>query len=87
MRIKVLQHHIDEGRRASHSCPVALALAEQTGRQWYVCARFAETRNDEGVREVITADGLHDFVMHFDSGQEPVEPVELEFSKGGSESS
>lgn len=76
MTILVTQEHVDRGARQDcWECPIALALADATGRTWTVRPDFLEDRRD-GKRYGVSED-VFEFMGDFDSG-DPVEPFSFE---------
>lgn len=76
MQVKVLQHHIDEGKRGvGSSCAIALAIMEALPevRDVYVGAMIAIN----GVAAYAAPPDVRNFVMRFDFF-EPVEPFTFE---------
>ena len=80
MKIKVLQHHIDEGeKRNGRKCPIALAIHEQTGRQVFVGMTIDLLTTDPDIREgwcPVPAEAA-DFIDHFDTNR-PAQAFEFE---------
>ncbi len=84
MRIKVEQEHIDAARNGLRphgccTCPVALALLEQTGVKWAVGTRTMQRlgvkESDELIQLPVDAVG---WIMRYDFGDTEVQPFEFE---------
>jgi hypothetical protein len=77
MKIKVTQEHINAGIRNNPcKCPLALALNEATGREWYVGGIwFNHKEKRESTRFRVT-DQMWRFIHAFDC-ESRVEPTEF----------
>lgn len=84
MKIKVLQHHIEQGKKGSTtSCPIALALKEETGLVWQVGGYiYPDDIRGYGAERYIAPEDAIAFMAGFDSG-ESVEPCELDIPGPG----
>lgn len=82
MRVKVLQHHIDQGKRGKvSSCAIALALQEQFPEAADIrVGQFGMVVNDYSW-SFSRESGIPDFIRSFDAGL-PVQPFEFEIQIG-----
>ena len=81
MKISVMQHHIDNGRRAScNSDPIALALKEAGFYQPWVGPNHIAWRREFKDHSVETPEDVLGFMKKFDNGQ-LVEPFEFELEE------
>ena len=64
MKIKVTQEHIDNGLRSDcYYCPIALALKDATGFNWYVGSIYI---GNESTVITLLSNTTKDFIWRFD---------------------
>lgn len=81
MKVKVLQHHIDQGiRKDTERCAIALALQEQFPEMEVVVGLTCASV--DMASWIFQGADATNFVMRFDEG-EPVEPFEFEMERAG----
>jgi hypothetical protein len=81
MQVNVTQEHINAGERYDcRNCPVALALREATGRDWYV-APFSALSYNPTWDCIRLEQRIRDFVTDFDNSKD-VQPITFEFPIG-----
>ena len=73
--VEVTQEHIDKGvQRKIDTCPVALALNEWSGQEWYVLLKYAHGRGYSNKWKLDSR--VESWIIMFDNDG-PVQPMTL----------